>query len=535
MSIRQQLIESLIDDVTPRIKKSGNAEGELLKYANEQNYSPAMLEALGQLFNTAKTLSFLDKSANRGGDFSLVDVPSMVNKYLEVPATKSATRYSQWQDEAGKRDDELINMAPTDVQTSFPCDLFSAGGTVNEDDGWVPAATLSETAGMLGTKLASTHIDREAKKAEIIQLNQSIFDADMDCVQLLKKWASKFRQNPDMSFAELEADALLTHGELARPVLEKMARYLEVGHIKVARATGPGPERLIHDQFAFLGDLTVLLEKTAKIAGWHQSLDAATQAIARVVPGEGDEWVENFFKPATSVAGKSKSTGGRPDNHEDFEPGVPTDSYRGPKSNSRKDNKPGGHRDGPADAMKEPKPRTGPVKVEETGLDLSKLSDPKAVKDSPFATVPNMVFDAAKPVKDIYVKQLQDMLGKGWNRDQEHIDTELHDTKSQAMLQNLLLTDEVLAEADPDAVVNAYNTFRQASPQLANDPNVMRVALRSAVQHQGIDPFTIKGFSDTESARQKVDDSNHRQDEARYRTGLGGKKTKEPGKGSDAD
>ena len=46
----------------------------------------ALLEAMGQLFNTAKTLCYLEKSAtsNRGSDFPLVVVPALVDKYLEV-------------------------------------------------------------------------------------------------------------------------------------------------------------------------------------------------------------------------------------------------------------------------------------------------------------------------------------------------------------------------------------------------------------------------------------------------------------------
>ena len=52
--------------------------------------------------------------------------------------------------------------------------------------------------------------------------------------------------------------------------------------------------------------------------------------------------------------------------------------------------------------------------------------------------------------------------------------------------------------------MSAFNTIRQTAPHLAKDVNVMRVALRSAVQHEGIDPFTIKGIAETETARQKA-------------------------------
>jgi hypothetical protein len=78
------------------------------------------------------------------------------------------------------------------------------------------------------------------------------------------------------------------------------------------------------------------------------------------------------------------------------------------------------------------------------------------------------------------------------------------------MLQRLLLTDEVLADADPERVAEIYNTFRATMPALAADPNVMRVALRSALQHDGIAPFDVKGFLDTQLAAQRMD-MNRRQ------------------------
>jgi hypothetical protein len=144
---------------------------------------------------------------------------------------------------------------------------------------------------------------------------------------------------------------------------------------------------------------------------------------------------------------------------------------------------------------------------------------------SPWKTVPDSLFnsDMLQPFKDVYWNKFKDLTNKGKNYDQEYVDNAAHNVKAQAMLQNLLTTDEVLNQADPEKVMSLYNTIRQTSPGLSNDINVMRVALRSGIQHEGISPFDVKSFADTEKARLKVEDDMKRMRDNAYTTGGSGK------------
>lgn len=81
--------------------------------------------------------------------------------------------------------------------------------------------------------------------------------------------------------------------------------------------------------------------------------------------------------------------------------------------------------------------------------------------------------------------------------------TGYNDAKHLSVLQQLLTSDEVLADADHEKVVSLFNTLRQNAPSVAADPNIAGVALRSMIQHDGISPFDLKGFLDTENAKQK--------------------------------
>ena len=517
---RQQLIEYLIDDITPRIKKSGDAHGELLKFANERNLSPALLESLGQLFNTAKTICYLDKSANRGGSFPIVDVPKLVNDYLEVPpsaeAKSAATPYNAWAFEAGPRDDKLIDMNPTGgVRNSFPTDLFANPSVVNEEADWMPVDECLETHGM-ASKRASTLAARHLKKSEIDKINQDIFDADQDCVAVLAKWAKQFRQDDRLRFDALESTVMCRYGDEAKHVLDKMAKYLSDNHIDATRATGPGTARLLDDRNGFLPDVGILMQKTASIAGWQTMLENAHDAslhLERELYHENgaNEW-EIFFKPAATMtapppaaASTQRSGSPRRQSNKGSQQRQPSTEQAGG----------GGSRNGGKGSTPD-----SVVNAESFAPDLG--AEAKSLMDNSdgfFKSVLAPYKGALGVVKDV--------MGKGYNHDQAHIDSSAHDTKSQAMLQNLMLTDEVLSEADPEKVVSAYNTIRSAAPHISNDANAMRVYLRTALQHQGVDPFTLKGFSDAESARQKVEENQHKVDDREYSiTGMGGKSNK---------
>lgn len=86
MTQQQQI--KLLDKIMPEIIETHDPEATMLKCARENNLSEAQLEKLGHVFNTAKTLVGLEKMANRGDSFSIVDVPAMVAKYNTYDAER---------------------------------------------------------------------------------------------------------------------------------------------------------------------------------------------------------------------------------------------------------------------------------------------------------------------------------------------------------------------------------------------------------------------------------------------------------------
>ena len=60
-------------------------------------------------------------------------------------------------------------------------------------------------------------------------------------------------------------------------------------------------------------------------------------------------------------------------------------------------------------------------------------------------------------------------------------------------LQQLMLSDDVISEADPAEVRKLFNTLASISPTLATDPGKMGPALKEALQYGSV-PVNILTF-----------------------------------------
>jgi hypothetical protein len=70
--------------------------------------------------------------------------------------------------------------------------------------------------------------------------------------------------------------------------------------------------------------------------------------------------------------------------------------------------------------------------------------------------------------------------------------------KSQAILQSLLQSDEILKHQNPEDVAAAYSLLREVAPTLSGYPQVVKAFLRSAAGEGVIDPFVIEQLAKSE-------------------------------------
>jgi len=72
--------------------------------------------------------------------------------------------------------------------------------------------------------------------------------------------------------------------------------------------------------------------------------------------------------------------------------------------------------------------------------------------------------------------------------DPDHRDA-MRQVKIQAMLNDFLTNDEILAERDPDEVLDYFNQIQDLHPEIAVHPAMMRAWLRQAVEQGGLPAF----------------------------------------------
>lgn len=457
--MRQKLIKWLIEDIIPGAQQTKDPERSILKFSSAHNLAPAQVEMLGQLFNTAKTLSHLEKAAadKRGASFPTLDVPSMTAKYLELSAKPS----TEW---TGKSADVSL---PACLKGWDSLDLgeeqeVKAAAVITEDDASIFSADR---------KAREARREMNIKQANLDTMKQAYSDFQVEGQKIMEDIHRTLRGNPNMSFPAFESDAISFYGDTSLPVMEKLAGYMEGSNWHVKRGARDDTKRLVP---AYDG----MMDKMGALIDWHYLSQAALGSIKQAMNAPGVEEPQVETAQFAEPAGENKKKDDRQGKG---------DAQQGDGGKGR-DMNGGGGKD--------------KSKGKGEGRDKSDSGKPREGYTAPI----NKTLDAvAGKGYGLLEPALQKAIGGGFNSNQQTVDRDYMDARHLATLQRLMTTDEVLAEADPEKVVSTYNTLREIAPSLAGDPNVMRVALRSAIQHDGISPFDIKSFLDTETARQKTD------------------------------
>lgn len=478
--MRQQLITCLTDEVAPEIRRLRDPEAAILKVANQHNFAPAQVEMLAQIYNTAKTIRFLEKAASRGDSFPIIDVPALVSKYINSPP--EGTNVKAARARSGR---SAYDQLSDDPSTGLPACFAGINKSLLTVE---PESSYEEKA--VSVKFASHQQSRLRAEVEAMGVIREEYrdkarDEMLKIAQALKH--SAFYDHTPYTFADLDQDALYIYGEPVRPLLDKLATFVAAEHVKVARADGPGPLRLVHDAKGFMAKLATLDETMSMVAAAEDFIKES--GVATLEPPK-----------------KQKAAPAKPDEHK----GAPKDKG-GEKPDSAPEsagNNPGG---GPSGARKSPSAGGGKPSGGGGGQDF-------------FGSLAGAAQKAYAPIETLKAKA-KGVMGNGM-AGQQQVDQSHMDARHLAVLHNLLATDEVLADADPDRVIDLYNSIRENSPQMAADVNIMRVTLRSMIQHDGVSPFDMKQLLDTENARQKVDFNQGLADSIRY----GGKELAAPNK-----
>lgn len=82
----------------------------------------------------------------------------------------------------------------------------------------------------------------------------------------------------------------------------------------------------------------------------------------------------------------------------------------------------------------------------------------------------------------------------------------VNNLRRQLILQDLLVRDKILSQEDPNAVVAAFRSINQISPDTALNKEVLRSMLRGTVQSVALSPYDAKTLADIDKARRQAYD-----------------------------
>lgn len=471
----QQAHIRLLNSIMPEIAETRNPEAVLLKCAKAHNLTPAMLEKLGHVFNTTKTLVGLEKMANRGDSFSIVNVPEMVSKYTTYDPsapltvedkkvhqkveklTKYAGENAQWR--------EIINSGmqktagANDWAFESPKELPDMGALLREaindrggdlvfqnaDEGeWkeidmgvaTPMDVTFDKAASANNERKPMYEVRPIYKEAANALEDAILEGKANIMEKYAALRSYVEWTPSV-WTEIAEDAVSVMGkEAAVKAIKDAEEYMEGCMCRVP---------------------TFDIEKMAFFPALprdrHDKVDLLLEA---------DE-ISNMVKKAEAELAELEET---------FE------GY-----------------------TKEAK---GLVNIKTNEL-LEGIKNPYE-KSAVFKVLPEMM-TGAKNTWDT-VGTVSGLMGSSSGARQKKIDNAVQTAARDATLQRLMLTDDIIREADPYEVQDIYHAIADLSPSLANNPVLMSTLIKESLQYGALPIQTIKDIANVEKTITDTEKNN---------------------------
>ena len=451
---QQQQID-LLRSIAPDITRTKDPKGVMLKAGKAHRLSPAQLEKLGHVYNTTKTLIGLEKSANRGDSFTLLDVPDLVASYTTYDPSAAVPARSQ------KLHDKIDKIASKEEE-----DAASLRRWMREFDNIDKAASAhsvpglhtllqNEDAGVHYQDVSAGYVDENGNRIHEIKLNGSgSFDVTFG------KQASSGVSYPSWEDNEQVSRLSGKDLELYADGYEKAARerYSQVMHDVVEDVLDTCEKARQH----FIG----------KAASWGEAVSDAYAAY-----GDRADYairmMENHFRsnnlPVKPIEFSKQA-------------------YVRSLAYDRHGIYPFVEKIASLEEV-----------YHEAYNALEDMGHPEK-KASALANIGELINGMQSPFHQGIIA-LSGHDGENINRLR---DTAENEAKYEAALQQLLLSDPIIAEADQDQVRDIYETVRKLSPTIANSPVTLGPVLKEGLQYGSLPIQQINDLLKAEETRQKA-------------------------------
>lgn len=488
----------------------------LLKYANEHNLAVTQLERMAQVYNVSKAVAQGKYAAaeNRGDDLGLVDVPALLQQYMEVtPKTASA--------------------APT-VAVLSPWQQFTVGTQFDTSYGTIDTKKVDKwweehDDQIGGFKQASEQRSgnlyrdmqtmRQSAEAELHVLEGLMHDNECAARPLIDKLASVTHTYPVESM--LQDAATLAGEHVACKIATRLRLRKLLTEVPVIKAASwaEDPHRL---QGTFEKLATIFENEDAMLQVHEELSKEATSAKLRTLAGlhqedeEGAEEVtlhdDEVAKLDRSLREEAPSTvstkdidmhpARRVDDDDDEEHASPESADR-PKVRKPQPTRPSLPAfKNPVTPAYEAPAHAAPDNADQFGADLNSIlssvgGGAEAVGGLGKRLVESLGSVDPAGAATAMAGKYEQLFGHGRDQASKRLAARLSTIRQMGVITRLMHSDPVLRDQDQGRLVSIFNTLRSTNPAIASDINLARTVLREAVQNQGFTLNTTKTLADT--------------------------------------
>ena len=488
---QREAVDTLFQ-LLPRMEKE-TPEKVFTKYAAEKRLAPAQLSKLGHVFNTASTNVTLKK--DRNGRPTLIDVPAMVSDYVETTGRSSKKAHESFLSDGSA---PLLEKAasveePYQFSRGNVPDVWNGGKAYleNQKVASAPKPLDYRSAGRDAITLVDRALEEYADKmadfhGEVSKIAKALSSDKEKTLEKVATYVTDLGGLTSEAETAIIVDSLNKRFKSAginlpledggkRITSQVVLHRDRTGQMPAARNAIEHVKAALAAHGSILDGMSFLKEHEAEIRK-DPALDRRLDKLARQVDNQGT--VLGLFKGA-STAKKDPAEDAYDsqmrDANEDLDSAV-----EGPDGREL--------RYGDAAGSAARIAALGGGKLLHKGIRLAVSDIPGYIKEF---TQQGTLGQTLEPTARENAARSQ---GHALNREQI-----AKDTRAAALLQKLMISDEVLSTKDPELVFNAFQSIRASTPHIATDETVLKLLLRQATEIGGLD-------IDTGGAIRKFDD-----------------------------
>ncbi len=454
---QKQVIKTL-QELLPEFSRASAPDDVLLKLAHDRNLPEAIVEKLGQIYNSARTVHQMEKagSEGRGSVSGLIDVPAML------------ARLSSERADAAKRAHDGVTLlaglvhgfakpasrrADAALREHFIFDLPGEREAIEKVAAAMRAADPVVVAEPAPSLLARSEVLRGEMEGISLEIGATR--------RVMEKLAGEIEDTLDRQHARRDlfpADMLaLCRRADTEAILDKLASFgvrftQKYDTVKAANTSRTWPQ-----------DRLGLLDTFEKFAEALDYLEAATTLLEEKRAG-------TFTGTNTNTKGKGSKR----------DPSRPSE-YVEPSEESM------------VSAPVEPAAAEYPpsaIGEAVRGYDFG------ALRSRALATIPDVsTGDAAGSAAKAIMSVSSDPKVR-----RNRIVEAVSDARSTSNIQRLMLTDPVISEADPRMVEDVLSTVLAYDPTISQNYLALRSVVREALQYGAVPLQTTKGLAETRKA-----------------------------------